>query len=108
MHLPPAASLAAALLTEAALREKGVDDVLVIRRGDMRHAVSLGLDSHDSSMRRRVDELRKHGIEPAVVKCPGGGELEWLEVQFRAEQTFPAAEFGASFEAMRSILIPCH
>ena len=49
------------------LRASGVTDTLLIRRGGMRNAISLGLFRSQDSVNRRLAEMNEKGYTPIVV-----------------------------------------
>lgn len=82
------------------MREKGIEDISVIKRGDMANAVSLGVYSRKLSLDRRLTELRRHGYEPGVVPRYRQKKATWYDVQFNtAEFEFPTDQFSLTFPA---------
>lgn len=51
----------------ADLKSKGVQDYLLIRRGGLKNAISLGLFSSQASVNRRLAEMNRQGYKPVVV-----------------------------------------
>jgi len=51
----------------ADLKSKGVKDYLLIRRGGLKNAISLGLFSSQDSVNRRLAEMNRQGYKPVVV-----------------------------------------
>ena len=61
VYLPPASSREAAAATARELRDKGVDDLWIIDRGEQINGISLGVFRNKRYMSRRVAELEKLG-----------------------------------------------
>ena len=59
VYLPPASSREAAAATARELREKGVDDLWIIDRGEQINGISLGVFRNKRYMSRRVAELEE-------------------------------------------------
>nr|VFJ97509.1 MAG: hypothetical protein BECKH772A_GA0070896_101219 [Candidatus Kentron sp. H]VFJ98251.1 MAG: hypothetical protein BECKH772B_GA0070898_101299 [Candidatus Kentron sp. H]VFK03258.1 MAG: hypothetical protein BECKH772C_GA0070978_101219 [Candidatus Kentron sp. H] len=51
------------------MKKTGVKDIFILPRGNMSNAISLGVFSKRSSMKKRLDELRKKGYTPTVGSC---------------------------------------
>ena len=66
VYLPPASSREAAAATARELRDKGVDDLWIIDRGEQIHGISLGVFRNKRYMSRRVAELEKLGYAVAT------------------------------------------
>jgi hypothetical protein len=73
------------------LEEKGVKDIFILGRGEMKNAVSLGLFKNEDSAKRRLAQLNKIGIKPQVETQQTNKELIWLEVNVESDdQSIPA------------------
>lgn len=80
VYIPPARSSALARLLEDELRSKGVGDSTVIKSGELRNAVAIGLFREPSLAEKRQEEVRQLGFEPAL-KHRTEEEIEvWLRV----------------------------
>lgn len=51
----------------ADLKRKGVKDYMLVREGDLKNAISLGLFRSQDSVTRRLAEMSKQGYKPVVV-----------------------------------------
>ncbi len=67
VYLEPRESVAAAQEQLADLHRRGITDYMIIRRGGMRNAISLGLFSSQESVNNRLAELADEGYQPVVV-----------------------------------------
>jgi hypothetical protein len=62
------------------LEDKGVKDIFILGRGDMKNAVSLGLFKNEDGAKRRIATLRKLGIKPNVEVQETNKEIVWLDI----------------------------
>lgn len=87
------------------LANSGVKDYLLIRRGEMKNAISLGLFRSQDSVNRRLAEMSKKGYRPVVVPRFDTSEQFWLAVQLavnaNSELNPPAELLGSA--TIRSI-----
>lgn len=74
----------------ADLERKGVRDVLLIRRQDLSHAISLGLFSSQDAVNRRLAEITKQGYQPLVVPQVETTEATWLRANLAVGYEDPA------------------
>lgn len=51
----------------ADLKRKGVKDYMLVRDGDLKNAISLGLFRSQDSVTRRLEEMSQQGYKPVVV-----------------------------------------
>ncbi len=73
------------------LEDKGIKDIFILGRGEMKNAVSLGLFKKEESAERRLAQLRKIGIKPNVETQQTTKELIWLDINVEsADQSVPA------------------
>ncbi len=84
----------------AELKERGVTDTLLIRRGQMKNSISLGFFRSQDSVNRRLAELNEKGYKPVVVPKFETSELYWLAVRLGQDTpeapTIPDTLLGAS------------
>ncbi|MBI5616938.1 MAG: SPOR domain-containing protein [Gammaproteobacteria bacterium] len=76
-----ATSGAAAQRKAEELEQKGVKDYLVIQRGGIRNAISLGLFSSQDSVNKRLAEMDRQGYKPVVVPRFETTDLYWLRAR---------------------------
>ncbi len=67
IYLEPSSTSESARENLAGLAEKGVQDYMLISRGDLKNAISLGLFRSQDSVNRRLAELSDKGYKPVVV-----------------------------------------
>ena len=79
------------------LASSGVTDYMLIRRGDLKNAISLGLFSSQDSVNRRLSELSQKGYQPVVVPHFETKDTYWLYARL-------AANVGADFELPQELL----
>lgn len=66
------------------LQSGGVEDYMVVRRGNLRNAISLGLFSSQDSVNRRLAELSQKGYSPVVVPRYETVSKYWLTARMAA------------------------
>lgn len=77
------------------LEEKGINDIFILGRGEMKNAISLGLFKKEESAKRRLAQLTKLGIKPHVETQQTTKEITWLDINTESEdQTVPATLAG--------------
>ncbi len=80
VYFPPRASRDAAVEEVERLRAQGVDDVIVVPKGDMANAISLGVFSRTETRDRRLRELKGLGREPLVSPRYRTKQATWVDV----------------------------
>lgn len=92
---PRAGAEAGATLQE--LRDRGIQDVSLIDRGDLKNAISLGLFATQASVNRRLQELEDQGYRPVVVPYNEGRLVYWVDAEINRRklvdelaETYPA------------------
>ncbi len=63
VYLPPMETEAAAEERLEELRERGITDLSLVRQGERRYAISLGVFSSRERARERREQLLDHGVE---------------------------------------------
>jgi hypothetical protein len=99
VYFPPAASRGAAIAKVEQLRQKGVRDVLVVPKGDMANAISLGVFSKSISRDRRLVELRQKGYQPKVADRYRTVKADWLDVSV-SDPDFLSSDFSNEFPTL--------
>ncbi len=90
VFLPPQ-SMARAEATVRELRRKGIQDLYLIRDGDNRGAISLGLYKYERSAEKRRRSLAARGIEAQVAPRYKPGRRYWVNVRYEGEKAPGAA-----------------
>ena len=62
----------------ARLEHKGIHDYLLVQRGGLQHAISLGLFTTQEAVNRRLSEMGKQGFQPVVVPRIAVTKYAWL------------------------------
>ena len=71
----------------AELKKRGFHDYLLIDRGGMKKAISLGLFSSPEAVSRRLEEVREEGMQPLVVPRTESTEYQWIRANLAVEFT---------------------
>ena len=77
VYLEPSSD-SAAQKNLAELHDRGVQDTLLIRRGEMKNSISLGFFRSQDSVNRRLAELNEKGYKPVVVPRFETSDVYWL------------------------------
>jgi hypothetical protein len=96
VYLEPTASESEARERLAGLAAAGLEDYMLIRRGGMKNAISLGLFSSQESVNRRLAELGDKGYQPVVVPRYQAERRYWFDV----------AEFAWSGAGLEEVDLP--
>jgi len=96
VFLPPQ-PMPRAEATVRELRRKGIQDLYLIRDGDNRGAISLGLYKHKGSAEKRRRRLAAQGIEAQVAPRYKPGRRYWVNVRYEGERP-PAADVWRRIE----------
>ncbi|MGR8920428.1 MAG: hypothetical protein ACU85V_12480 [Gammaproteobacteria bacterium] len=81
----------------SSLERKGVTDIMLIRRGDLKNAISLGLFRSQDSVNRRLAEMSEKGYQPVVVPRFRAKDHYWFTAAL-------ADEYGTELELPPSLL----
>ena len=100
VYFPPLPSRRAAVERVGQMRERGIEDIYIIPRGDMANAISLGVYSRQESLHRRVGELQRNGFEPSTVPRYKTEKASWLDAAFPSEHQLDAEAFSAQFKGI--------
>ena len=107
--LPPAKSRQAASKVAAQLKAKGVKDFYLVRDDENTNAISLGVYSSESSVKRRQREIRDLGIglKPQIRELELAAQRYWLTIQFEADKVVDNTVFSSLDSNARVSTIPC-
>ena len=62
------------------LKNKGVKDLRVIKKGKLKNAISLGVFSSKNRANKRLLEIKKRGYQPVIVPYHGKNRVYWIDV----------------------------
>jgi tetratricopeptide (TPR) repeat protein len=66
VYVPPAENLAAARSAASALRQAGIEDLMVIASGDLANGISLGVFSRRSNAEQHAQRLSARGVQTRI------------------------------------------
>lgn len=100
VYLAPTSDDKTAVARLSELKQKGVEDYRLIRKGSFKNAISLGLFSSQAGVNRRLSELNARGYQPVVVPYHDSEAMRiyWLDVVL-AENKALASEIFSGFPA---------
>lgn len=87
VFFPPLPSKEEAVQRVKVMQELGIEDLIVVPRGDMANAISLGVFSQRASLERRLNELRSHGYTPSTAPRFSTQKASWFDVTFEAQDS---------------------
>lgn len=104
VFLPAQATREEAVALAARLKESGVADVFVMNDGRNANRIALGRFSSEAGARRRAQELRGNGVEPAIEARGNGAPRIWLDARLpdkieraRVVEIAPAQDLDCKF-----------
>ncbi len=86
VYIPPLRSATLARLLEDDLRAKGVGDSVVIKSGEFRNAVAVGVFRENTLAEKRQVEVQSLGFKPQLAHRTGDEIEVWLRVVGEAEK----------------------
>nr|MBS0019007.1 SPOR domain-containing protein [Gammaproteobacteria bacterium] len=107
VYLPPFSTRAEALGVAQEMAHLGIKDIFVIPRGDMAHAVSLGVYTRDSSLQRRLRQLKAKGYDASVLPRYRVEAASWIDAKFQESKSFAQQLFNARFPQIEVATISC-
>ena len=107
VYFPPFPNRAEAIERVEQMVEANIEDIYVIPRGDMANAISLGLYSHESSLQRRLTELRSNGYDPSFAPRFESKKASWYDVTFDRDFDYPMEAFGDAFPGLEATANHC-
>ena len=97
VYQPPLGSRAQAVAMMEEMRAKGVEDIAVIRHGDLANGISLGIYRSTDNLRRRVAALESIGYPVQYETTLETVTTYWLEARMVALPAFMRADWAARF-----------
>lgn len=107
VYLPPFSTRTEADRVAAEMAQAGIQDIYVIARGDMAHAISLGVYSQTSSLQRRLRQLREKGYDASVLPRYRSAAGSWIDVEFMGTDGFPQQAFSLRFPHTGAVARAC-
>lgn len=107
IYLEPMKSRAVAEKTIAELQKQNIQDYMLVNKGDLRNAISLGLFSSQASVNRRLGELESKGYKPIVVPYYNATPVYWVDVRFMQNENLPDAMFEEFVSTLSSPPVRC-
>ena len=107
VHYEPFASEEEAEKRVELLRAKGFSDMHVIRRGNMKNAVSLGVYSRKAHLERRVATLRDAGFPAEVKERYRTRRASWFDVVLPADNPLSETDLAADYPDVEVRVRPC-
>ena len=89
------------------LKSKGIQDYLLIRKGEMRNAIQLGVFRSQQSVAKRLAELQSQGYKAVVVPKYEGQPRFWLDVAFDPERASPEQIAGEAPAGVKVSTLSC-
>ncbi len=107
VYFPPFPSREEALEFVARMQANEIEDIYVIRRGDMANAISVGIYSQRASTQRRLSELRGKGYEPSILPRYKTKQAAWYDARFPDGYEFPEGQFAEAFPEIEAASVRC-
>lgn len=90
VHSAPQPSLQAARRLERKLRNKGVEDLAVIRSGSLANHLSFGVYNRKTFARQRCRQMSALGVSCHIKPRPAADTLVWVDLAFKS----PPSDLG--------------
>ncbi len=108
LYLPPFRSQALARQAEQELARRGVQDYYLVTQTPWNNAISLGLFTQDSSVTRRLAELKRKGYYNVRVQHRYQDDSRyWLDLSLRESQHTVLRNFAEHFKVLMPQKISC-
>ena len=106
IYFPPVTSRREAVAQVERLREEGLSDVIVVPKGDMENAISLGVFSRTDTRDRRLRELNAKGYQPSISPRYRTTLATWMDVS-APEDTISDDAVQARWPELELVRKPC-
>jgi hypothetical protein len=73
----------------------------------MAHAISLGVYARDSSLQRRLQQLKAKGFDASVLPRYRVALVSWIDAKFTRPRDFEQQRFQARFPELQAIATSC-
>lgn len=107
VYLPPFSTRAEAVHVVQEMARLGIKDIFVIPRGDMAHAVSLGVYARNASLERRLRQLKAKGYDASVLPRYRVEAASWIDAEFSGSKGFAKERFDERFPDIEVVTISC-
>ncbi len=107
VYLPPFPSWPEAVQRADHMRSLGIGDLIVIPKGDMAKAISLGVYSQRAFLDRRLRELRDHGYEPSIMPRYETKKASWFDVNFEWGRALTEKDVALRFAGVELDHVDC-
>lgn len=82
VFLPPERSAALGRLKVEEIKTKGINDVVLVQKGEPKYAISLGVFKHKNTAERRLEQATSLGYEAKLEQWYTEDPQVWLNVSF--------------------------
>lgn len=107
VYLPPFATRDEAVRVAQEMARSGIKDIFAIPRGDMANAISLGVYARNSSLERRLRQLKARGYDASVLPRYRAQPEYWMDARFPAPKNFSQHDFNARFPPLEAVATSC-
>lgn len=107
VFLEPSGSESEAEQRLAELKSKGIEDYLLIRRGEMRNAISVGVFRSQESVSKRLSELEGQGYKAIVVPKYQERQSYWIDLVVDSARASPEAIAAQIPKDVKAAALPC-
>jgi hypothetical protein len=107
VYFPPFPSWAEAAQRADRMRSLGIEDFIVIPKGDMAKAISLGVYSQRPFLDRRVRELRDHGYDPSILPRYETRKASWFDANFEWREALSEEDLALRFSGVELDDVDC-
>jgi hypothetical protein len=107
VYFPPFPSWLEAAQRAEHMRSLGIEDLIVIPKGDMAKAISLGVFSQRPFLDRRMRELREHGYEPSIMPRYETKKASWFDVNFEWGRALDEEDVALRFPGVELDDVDC-
>jgi len=106
VYVPPLASRSAAKELIGRMKQAGLTDLVIMNKGDLRNAISLGLYKTEPTTQRRVSQVREMGYEAVYRPRFQARRLHFVDAEI-ADEAIDEKAFGQAFPGFGIVPVPC-
>jgi len=89
------------------LKRKGIKDYMLIQKGGLKNAISLGVFSSQESVNKRLAELGEKGYQPVVVPRYEAEKAYWVDLKLGAGESLPQGVSAALPSGVQATSTAC-